>query len=275
MSLTINTNINSLVAQNNLNMSQSSLTSAIAQLSSGLRINSAADDAAGYAIGQRMNGQINGLNMASNNVNSGVSLVQTALGSLTSITNNIQSLMSLAVEAANGTNSTGDLTNLNTQAGALQAEIDRVAGNAQFNGVNLLDGTFTGKVLQVGANTSDTLTLSSIAKMDTTTLGIKAGTVDLSTTTKANASIALLQTALDTVNTAAAGLGATQNQLQSISSYLATYSQNLQSAHSTLTDANFAQATAQMTKANILQQAGVSVLAQANSAPQSVLKLLQ
>lgn len=118
MSLTINTNINSLVAQNNLNMSQSSLTSAIAQLSSGLRINSAADDAAGYAIGQRMNGQINGLNMASNNVNSGVSLVQTALGSLTSITNNIQSLMSLAVEAANGTNSTGDLTNLNTQAGA-------------------------------------------------------------------------------------------------------------------------------------------------------------
>jgi flagellin len=273
MSLTINTNINSLVAQNNLNTSQSSLTSAIAQLSSGLRINSAADDAAGYAIGQRMTGQINGLNQASNNVNNGVSMVQTALGGLTSITNNLQSLMSLAVEAANGTNSTGDLTNLQTQATALTSEIDRVAGSAQFNGVNLLDGTFTGVKLQVGANASDTLSMGSIAKMDTT--GLAIGSIDLSTAAGANSAITTLQAALDTVNTAAASLGATQNRLQSISSYISTYSQNLQSAHSTLTDANFAQATAQMTKANILQQAGVSVLAQANSSPQSVLKLLQ
>jgi len=211
MSLTINTNINSIVAQNNLNTSQSQLSGAIAQLSSGMRINSAADDAAGYAIGQRMTGQINGLAQAANNVNTGVSLVQTALGGLTSITNNIQSLMSLAVQAANDTNSTGDRTNLQTQATALMSEIDRVASTTSFNGVALLDGTFTTKNLQVGANAADSLSLSSVAKMDTATLAIGAAVVKLDTAADAQTALTALQTALNTVNTAAADLGATQN----------------------------------------------------------------
>jgi flagellin len=169
--LEINSNIASLAAQNNVNKTQNALTSAITRLSSGLRINSAADDAAGLAISDRMTAQINGLNQAAQNANDGISLAQTADGALASVSDNLQRIRELAVESANATNSSSDRASLQLEVSQLQSEIDRVATQTQFNGINLLDGSFTAQAFQVGANAGQTITVSSIASARSSALG--------------------------------------------------------------------------------------------------------
>src|ERR1019366_5023767 len=171
MSMTINTNLASLTAQNNQSMSANALQTAITRLSSGLRINSAADDAAGLAIADRMTAQINGLNQAAQNANSGISLAQTADGALSSVSDNLQRIRELAVQSANATNSSSDRASLQLEVSQLQAEINRVATQTQFNGTNLLDGTFTAKAFQVGANAGQTITIAGIASARASDLG--------------------------------------------------------------------------------------------------------
>src|SRR5215467_14248057 len=171
MALVLNTNYSSMVAQNNLSTSAGQLATALQQLSSGLRINTAADDAAGYAIVQGMTSQINGLNQAARNANDGVSLSQTAQGALTEITNDLQTMRDLAVQSLNATNSTQDRADLNQQFTQLLADIDNVASTASFNGVRLLDGSFQGATFQVGANVGQTITVSSVASAKSSALG--------------------------------------------------------------------------------------------------------
>ena len=189
MTLSINTNVASIVARNNLSTSQMSLQTAMQRLSSGLRINSAADDAAGYAISQRMTSQIGGLDQAARNANDGISLAQTAQGALSQITQNLQTVRNLAVQAANGTNSASDRAALNNQASQLIAENNRIAASANFNGVNLLDGSFAGQTFQVGANgtSNDQITISSISSALSSALGVGSNSAYSTTSTQANA----------------------------------------------------------------------------------------
>lgn len=396
MSLVLNTNYSSLVAQGSLSTSGGQLSGALQQLSSGLRINTAADDAAGYAIVQGMTSQINGLNQAARNANDGVSLAQTAQGALTEITNDLQSMRDLAVQSLNATNSAQDRADLNQQFTQLQADINNVASTASFNGVNLLDGSFQGATFQVGANVGQTITVSSVASANTNALGtlytaagpttaaamtagqtgsvtitttptggsamtaVSTGTftvtgtiatdlktvaaainavsgqdggvvatvnatgngINLSSTTSSsvaiaaggsnglsvtlanmgvnaantvtsagttthldvgavtsvdgsNLALAQIDAALQQVAATGAQLGAYQNRFQSAISGLNTDSTNLQSARSQIQDTDYAAATSQLSKAQILQQASTAMVAQANMIPQNILTLLQ
>ena len=379
MSSVINTNVASLNAQRNLAASQNSLNTSLQRLSSGLRINSAKDDAAGLAIASRFTSQINGLDVASRNANDGISLAQTAEGALTEVTNNLQRIRELAVQSRNATNSASDRAALNTEAQQLKAEIDRVASSTNFNGVKLLDGSFTNQSFQVGANSGETISISGIANASsaslgtysqaqvsgvaataftaitagdltingtsvgavaadtsaanragsiatavnsvssttgvyavnqtpttvtlvsatqniavafagssaaTSTTGLTAGTtnlasatgfasLDLTTTAGADTAMNAMDAALSSVNTARATLGAIQNRFSSVVANIATTSENLSSSRSRIQDADFAAETASLTRGQILQQAGTAMLAQANSAPQSVLSLLK
>src|ERR1700761_3541836 len=171
MSLVLNTNVDSMVAQNSLTSSGTQLASALQQLSTGLRVNTAADDAAGYAIAQGMTSQVNGLNQAAQNANDGVSLTQTASGAMTEITNDLQTMRDLAVEALNATNSANDRADLNAQYSQLAADINNVATNPPFNGVNLPDGSFQGADFQIGANAGQTISVASIASTSTNAVG--------------------------------------------------------------------------------------------------------
>src|SRR5579862_2881801 len=384
MSLVLNTNYSSLVSQDSLSTSGSQLATALQQLSSGLRINTAADDAAGYAIVQGMTSQINGLSQAAQNAGAGVSLTQTAQGALTEITNDLQTMRDLAVESLNATNSSQDRADLNQQFSQLQADINNVASTAAFNGVNLLDGSFQGATFQVGANIGQTISVSSVASASTAALGtlytakgaapaaamtagdtgsvtiagvttavfgvtgvaatdaktvaaaINAissqdggvvatvdanGGIDLSSTTSqtvtvtvnavsgasvtaanigvaggataitanktnlnvgnvntvdgSNLALAQIDAALQQVAATGAQLGAYQNRFQSAITGLNTDSTNLQSARSGIQDTDYAMATSQLSKAQILQQASTAMVAQANTIPQNILTLLQ
>ncbi|MFM0740379.1 flagellin [Paraburkholderia xenovorans] len=381
--LGINSNINSLVAQQNLNGSQSALSQAITRLSSGKRINSAADDAAGLAISTRMQTQINGLNQGVSNANDGVSLIQTASSALQSLTASLQRISQLASQAANGTMSASDQAALQKEVSAQISEVNRIASQTQYNGTNILDGSAGSLTFQVGANVGQTISLDLSQSMSAAKIGgglvstgqtvgqiavsldstgtytstgaaitnvnvlsdgkggytftdqnnqaissgavaniFSAGTasgsgtavtnltlnatlatamgatasgvatasvaqinainnpptvsgLDISTVTGANQALVSIANALQTVNTLQAGLGAAQNRFTAISTSQQAESTDLSSAQSQITDANFAQETANLSKAQVLQQAGISVLAQANSNPQQVLKLLQ
>lgn len=408
MSLVLNTNYSSLVSQESLSTSGSQLSTALQQLSSGLRINTAADDAAGYAIVQGMTSQVNGLNQAARNANDGVSLAQTAQGALTEITNDLQSMRNLAVQSLNATNSAQDRLDLNQQFAQLQADINNVAATASFNGVNLLDGSFQGASFQVGANAGQTITVSSVASAKSNNLGQlysdtagtyayslpasttgSTGTITITegTNTYTTGSIALtgvkatdlksvaaavnqlasadggivatvaytagaptgiqlnatsnvttslapaisasfkdstgaadagatvaalgfsaasptltavtaanggmldssnvktvdssnlvliqVDAALQQVAATGAQLGAYQNRFQAAISGLTTDSTNLQSARSQIQDTDYAAATSQLSKAQILQQASTAMVAQANMIPQNILTLLQ
>ena len=384
MAQVINTNISSLNAQRNLNSSQASLQTSLQRLSSGMRINSAKDDAAGLAISQRFTTQINGSDQAARNANDGISLAQTAEGSLGTITGNLQRMRQLAVQSANATNSASDRAALQTEVGQLKSEVDRVANNASFNGVQLLDGSNPSFVFQVGANTSanDTVTvsglqnatlagLSSVTSASTqstaisglgtlavdgvtnsltvngtnigaltatgtasqraaqvvdainriaTTTGVNAfvdstsGTInltsssnialvatgtgaaqtgfaaaqnataatttgltslDISSFSGAQLAIKQIDSALGQVNSARATLGAVQNRFSSVVANLQTTSENLSASRSRIQDTDFAAETANLTKSQILQQAGTAMLSQANSLPNNVLSLLK
>jgi flagellin len=389
MALTINTNVASLNAQRNLGRSQGSLNKSMQRLSSGLRINSAKDDAAGLAISDRMTAQIRGLNQASRNANDGISLAQTAEGALQESTNLLQRMRELAVQSANDTNSTSDRSSLNDEVTQLKAELDRIAQTTQFNGKAVIDGTMSNATFQVGANagTNQTITFSidsakaadlgtagDIAVTEATASGttgvlkfqadavgssgnlsytivvnattgaaaaaasLSSGTitVTLAATAGANTATAIasaidtavngdgvtvtatgtqtfdsdadssvhmsggideilttavsdvtitslegaqgaiksIDLALSDVDTIRGGLGAVQNRFESTIANLNNVSENLSAARSRILDADIAQETSAMTKNNILQQAGVSILAQANQAPQLALSLL-
>lgn len=384
MSQVIGTNVSSLNAQRNLNTSQASLQTSLQRLSSGMRINSAKDDAAGLAISQRFTAQINGSDQAARNANDGISLAQTAEGALAATTDNLQRMRQLAVQSANATNSTSDRAALQTEVAQLKLEIDRVGNSSTFNGVQLLNGTNTSFVFQVGANTStnDTITVSglpnaTLSGLGTVTSATVAGTSAAALTTTAvvndgtdfikingvsigalgvaatasqrasdvinginaisnttgvsayldsstnaitlssNAAITILtggtgttatgftnattattttaglgslnvnsfqsaqlaiqqvDSALGQINTARATLGAVQSRFSSVVANLQTTSENLSASRSRIQDTDFAAETANLTKAQILQQAGTAMLAQANSLPNNVLSLLK
>ena len=373
----INTNVMSLNAQRALNKSQNNLQTSLQRLSSGMRINSAKDDAAGLAISERFTTQIRGLNQAGRNANDGISLAQTAEGALGTIGDSLQRIRELSVQSANATNSATDRAALDVEAQALKDEIDRVATQTNFNGVALIDGSFANQDFQVGANVNETISVAAIANAQSTDLGtytaasvtgaaataftavtagdltintISAGGIavdgnateraagirnainsvadqtgvyatndtattitltsnaaitiglagtastattgltaattaaasqtgfaalDISTVAGANTAINSMDAALDAVNTARADLGAVQSRFESVVSNLQVTSDNLSAARSRIQDTDFAAETANLTRNQILQQAGTAMLSQANSAPQGVLSLLQ
>ncbi len=385
MSLSINTNVNSLTAQRNLGMSQSSLATSMQRLSSGLRVNSAKDDAAGLAISERMNAQVRGLNVAARNANDGISLAQTAEGALGKIGDMLQRMRELAVQSANATNNQTDRDALQAEVGQLKEEIQRVAGSTKFNGTNLIDGSFTAKAFQVGANSGETISLASIANAQLAGLGtlttpstttytqsqtpaftdptlgvavsvngvalttadgaadaaaagaalqaafdaakagsgatalanvtmdaagvitstdatltiagttnitglataagtatVVAGTTEtgianltIATAADAGSAMDAIDSALTAVNTARGTLGAVQSRFENAISNIQVTSENLSAARGRIVDADFAAETANMSRANILQQAGTAMVAQANQLPQQVLQLLR
>ncbi|MFW6345957.1 MAG: flagellin [Halomonas sp.] len=269
----INTNITALIGQNNLNKSQGALQTAQERLSSGLRINSAKDDAAGQAIANRMTSQITGLSQAQRNANDGISMAQTAEGALNSINDNLQRMRELSVQAANETNSADDLASIKEEMDARALEIDRVAESTNFNGIKLINGDNASLTIQVGAGetANDKITVD-LEDATAGTLAVDA--LDVTAAGGADAAITALDTAIETVDSARSGLGASQNRLESALDNISSTSTNLSAARSRIEDADYAKEVSSMTRANILQQAGTSVLAQANQSPQSVLSLL-
>ena len=276
MAAVINTNIASINAQRNLGASQANLNKSIERLSSGLRINSAKDDAAGLSIATRMDSQIRGSNVAIRNANDAISFSQTADGALGNVTDALQRMRELAVQSANATNNSGDRANLNAEFSELQSEITRITGNTKFNGNAVLDGT--SNVFQVGADTSDTITVAGTdltAATSKTALAAASATNDLTTVAKATASVTAIDDALDEINTERATFGAVQNRFDSVVANLQNKVENTSAAKSRIMDADFAAETANLTRGQILQQAGTAMLAQANSLPNGVLALLR
>jgi flagellin len=287
MPQTINTNLPSLNAQRNLAMSQSSLAVSMQRLSSGLRVNSAKDDAAGLAIAERMNAQVRGMNVAVRNANDGISLSQTAEGALGKVSDALQRMRELAVQARNSTNSDQDKDSLDKVFGELAKEIQRVLGGTTFNGKNILGAQAGTQTFQVGANTTanDSIdiitanmvtatTIVSVAGTDNTGLG-RASIGSTATTADIATVMAGIDAAIDMVNSERATLGASQSRFEAVISNLMTASENQSAARSRIMDADFAAETANLSRAQILQQAGNAMVAQANQLPQMVLRLLQ
>ena len=276
----INTNVMSLTAQRSLNGTQNKLQTSLQRLSSGLRINSAKDDAAGLAITTRFTAQITGLNQAVRNANDGISLAQTAEGALQEITTNLQRMRELAVQSANGTYTSGDRSSLNKEVSALKSEISRITNAVEFNGVKVL-GASASLSFQVGAKATsgvDTISLSTVnvaSANGTTGIGSALGTsLSIGTADAARSAITMVDTMLDRVSSTRADFGTIQNRFESVVRNLQNVSENLSASRSRIQDADFAAETASLTRSQILQQAGVAMLSQANAAPQSVLSLL-
>jgi flagellin len=274
MGLRVNTNIISLAAQRNLAAVTNRLEGNFSRLSSGLRITSAADDPAGLGISERMRAKLMSIQQASRNGQDGVSLVQTAEGSLGEVTSNLARMRELSVQSANGTLNTGDRAALNAEFTALITEIDRVAEQTDFNGINLLDGSNGVITIQIGSEASESIDIN-MEDMTDSALGLTGGTFNLSTVTNASAALATIDTAIDSVTGFRADLGAIQNRMSSAIRSLANSEQNLAAAESRIRDVDVARETADLTRNSILQQAAVSVLSQANTQPQIALSLLQ
>jgi flagellin len=279
MSQTINTNIISMNAQRNLSTSQSSLATSMQRLSSGLRINSAKDDAAGLAIAERMNAQVKGMNVAIRNANDGISMAQTAESALAQVGDSLQRMRELAVQARNATNSSSDKDSLNKEFAQLQSEIQRVLGGTSFNGKHMLGADATAMTFQIGANTTSNDSLTVNTSNMTTNADITAVTSSASIGATATDGaiknvIDAIDTAINTVNDQRATFGATQSRFDAIISNLQTAVENQSAARSRIMDADYAAETANMSRAQILQQAGTAMVAQANQLPQQVLKLL-
>ena len=274
MPLSVNTNIASLTAQRSLSNSQNTLETAFERLSTGKRINSSVDDAAGLAISQTLTSKVNGLNQAVRNANDGISVVQIAEGALDEVTTILQRMRDLAVQASNDSLSTTERGYLDTEATNLASALDDVVGAAKFGSTALLNG-YTSKVFQVGADAGDTLSIS-IDTVSAATLTVEASDIVLGGTSgQAQAAITTIDTALGVVASDRASLGAIQSQLESTIRNLANVAENTSAARSRILDTDYAAETANLTKAQILQQASTAILAQANAQPQSVLALLQ
>ena len=280
MAQIINTNIMSLNAQRNLSATQSALATSVQRLSTGLRVNSAKDDAAGLAIAERMNTQVRGMNVAIRNANDAISLSQTAEGSLSKINDMGQRMRELAVQSANATNSDSDRQNLDAEYQALAEEIKRNLAGAAFNGTKLF-ATAAALTFQVGANaaTTDQITintenLAGDAKF-TAVIGNNNKPEGIATVTAASAALGKLDDMLALVNSKRAEFGATQNRFEAVIQTLQVSAENQTAARSRIMDADFASETAALTRAQVLQQAGTSMLSQANSLPNNVLSLLR
>ena len=282
----INTNINSINAQRNLARTQLTLSTAMERLSSGLRVNSAKDDAAGLAIAERMDAQTRGMNVAIRNANDAISLAQTAEGALGLISTNLQRMRELAVQASNGTNTATDLGSLDAEYQQLLKENARVVDGTKFNGQAVLDGAGTGGlsagkfVFQVGTGTAATDQITVDTTTATMALGVAGAnmkTVGGDLTLLANAQTALgkLDTDIDTITSARGTRGASQNRFESVIANLRVSAENSSAAHGRIVDADYAQETASLTRAQVLQQAGTAMVAQANQGPNGVLALLR
>ncbi|MGM9483854.1 flagellin [Roseateles sp. NT4] len=302
MSATINTNIASLNAQRNTSASQGSLMVSMQRLSSGLRVNSAKDDAAGLAIAERMNTQVRGMSVAIRNANDGISFAQTAEGALGKIGDMLQRMRELAVQSANGTNNADDRTALNNEFSLLQSEITRLSSNTNFNGNSILTGS-AATTFQVGANATanDTITITGSDILNTATAAgtnqgalaevANAANTDISNVGAAGTgatydvyagatkgaldSVAKIDQALSQVNTARSTFGAAQNRFDAVISSLQVSVESQSAARSRIMDADYASETANLSRAQILQQAGTAMISQANQLPQQVLTLLR
>ena len=287
MPQTINTNLVSLNAQRNLSGSQSSLATSMQRLSSGLRVNSAKDDAAGLAIAERMNAQVRGMNVAVRNANDAISLSQTADGALGKVGDLFQRMRELAVQSANGTNTAQDRVSLNQEFVQLSQEATRTLGGTQFNGQSIL-ATTNDSVFQIGANNNTAIDQISVSAFDWTSktditnvlgnaviTGTAVPTVQITSATTAQGALDTIDKAIDAVNSQRATFGAVQNRFENVVSTLMVGTENQNAARSRIMDADYASETANLSRASILQQAGNAMVAQANQLPQQVLALLR
>uniref|UniRef100_A0A486XXW6 Flagellin n=2 Tax=Gammaproteobacteria TaxID=1236 RepID=A0A486XXW6_9GAMM len=274
MSLYVNTNTSSLNAQRQLFNSGNALDTAFKRLSSGFRINSAADDAAGLQISNRLTSQINGLDQAARNANDGISLAQVAEGAMEEITNSLQRIRTLAIQSQNGINSSADRAALQKEVSALKLEISRVASTTQFGTQNLLAGGYSATFL-VGANAGQNISirLSRSGGYGTSSLGLTS--LSVSSVGGASAALAAIDSAIGIIDGTRADLGAIQNRFQATIRNLTNISENVSGARSRIRDTDFAKETAELTRTQILQQTSTTVLAQANQRPQAALSLLQ
>jgi flagellin len=265
MSLRINNNVEAFNAHRQLVATSDRASKSMERLSSGYRINRAADDAAGLAISEKLRGQIRGLSQAQRNAQDGVSLVQTAEGSLNEVHSMLQRVRELAVQYSNGTLSTSDKAAITAEAAQLASEIERIGTTTNFNGIKLLDGSASTVSFQVGANDNDQITVT------TESLGGKVGSIDVSQTS----AISAIDAAIQNVSTLRSTFGAVQNRLEHTLNNISTYQENLTASESRIRDVDMASEMVEFSKDQILQQAGTSMLAQANQAPQAVLSLLR
>ncbi|AEF04207.1 flagellin [Alteromonas sp. 76-1] len=282
MSLFVNTNVSSLNAQRQLFSTGNNLDTAFERLSSGFRINSAADDAAGLQITDRMTSQVQGLNQAVRNANDAISLSQTAEGAMQETTTALQRIRTLAIQSQNGINSSADRLALQKEVSALRTEISRIATTTQFAGVDVLTGAFSARFL-VGANAGQTISVNlstqalgraGINGFSATGLGIVGGNNDVLTETNASALLGSVDNAISAIGGLRADLGALQNRFQSTIRNLSNISENVSAARSRIKDTDFATETAELSRNQILQQASTTILAQANQRPQAALSLL-
>ena len=279
MTAIINTNLNSLNAQRNTSSSQASLAVSMQRLSSGMRVNSAKDDAAGLAIADRMTSQVRGYNVAIRNANDGISLAQTAEGALGKVQDSLQRMRELGVQARNATNTTTDLDSIGKEFGELGKEIQRVLGGTTFNGKAIIGADAGTQTFQIGANTTandqvDVVTTN--LSTDATVTAVTGSSISFSDTTATlKTVIDNIDIALTTISSNRATLGASQNRFDAVSANLAVSVENQSAARSRILDADYAAETANLSRSQILQQAGMAMIAQANQQPQQVLSLLR
>jgi len=276
MAIRISTNVESVFAQKHLARTQRALRSDMQKLSSGLRITKAADDAAGMGVSEKMRAHISSLKMADRNTQDAISMVQTAEGAASEISAILSRMRELAVESSSAVLQATERAYLETEFDALQAEAERIAQATDFNGLKLTDGTTTTVAVQVGifnVTAEDRISVS-LTAIDTTSLAVNTSAISVATVAGAQSSIALIDTAMDSLNSARANYGADQNRLSSALRNLENYTENLVEAESRIRDVDFAAATASLTRNQIFQQAGLSVLSQANSSPSAALSLL-
>ncbi|MGK0468060.1 MAG: flagellin [Clostridium sp.] len=274
----INHNMSAMNANRNVNINSANASKSMQKLSSGLRINNAADDAAGLAISEKMRGQIRGLDQGSRNAQDGISLIQTAEGALNETTSILQRMRELSVQSATATNTTADRKAIATEFKQMQSEVTRIGNQTEFNTKALLDGAFSGGTagldFQIGANASQTINLK-IEDMTATGLGVDTAVILVDTATNAQLATAGLDTALASVSTERANLGSVQNRLEHTINNLNTSSENLQTSESRIRDVDMAKEMSEFSKNNILSQAAQAMLAQANQQPQQILQLLR
>ncbi|HGG59530.1 MAG TPA: flagellin FliC [Gammaproteobacteria bacterium] len=279
MPQTINTNMFSLNAQRNLNRSQGAMGMAIQRLSSGLRINSAKDDAAGMAVAEGMTSKIRGLDVAARNANDGISLAQTAEAALGKITDNMQRIRELAVQSANGTLGDTERSYLQTEVDELTAEITRIVDDTEFNGAKLFASSGTVDI-QVGANSGEKISITMNALTGLESYGTGAGVISISSQTDAEAVLAAtgddsMDEDIGEVINLRSQMGAVQNRFESVISNINAYKEGLQAARSRITDTDYAEETANLARTQVLQQAGIAMVAQANQIPQGIMSLLR
>jgi len=284
MALTVNTNVASLNAQRNLQTNQAGLNSVFQRLSSGLRVNSAKDDAAGLAVAEGLSSIVRAAGVAIRNANDGISMGQTAETALGNVANQFQRIREIAVQAANGSITNDQRENLQKEVDQLTQEISRTIGGTSFNGVGLLDASNSGGItFQIGAGSADTVTVSganitafaSFATAGVTATVTATNALDVSTASGASAALSDLDDDINTITSARATFGAVQNRFEAVISGLQSYSESLSAARGRIVDADFASETAALTRGQILQQASTAILAQANALPQNALTLLK